>query len=95
MNTYNSYAHEIISKLAQKQEMVLNDQLNELISRGLIVVETLQPVMTQRFDEISNSYKVEVSAAVRLVPKEFEYIKKLEEENRELRETIKKIKEFV
>lgn len=94
-NSIKSLNNEILkayTDLAQQKEANILNQLTELISRGLIVIEQTQPVLTiaQELDEAKHTIKI--SQSVRLVPKDFEYIKKLEEENNQLKEQLKIIK---
>lgn len=71
---------DIAKKVATAHEKEITSQLNELISRNLLVVETLGPTLVQ--DQFGpNPYEVTVKTAVRLKLKDQEYIEQLEKEN--------------
>lgn len=65
------------------------EQLNEFISRGLIIVELTQPTFVHSPD----STKVEIRQSCKLVLKDQEYIQDLERENKALKEQHDKIRE--
>lgn len=66
--------NEVLKEVAQKEQEIILDQLGELISRGLLVVEREQPVLVQS----SDSARPEIRMAIRLKLKDQEYIEKLE-----------------
>jgi len=65
---------DIQTKMAKATDNMILQQLNEFISRGLIVVETVQPMMVREAD----SNKITIRQSVRLVLKDQEYIQTLE-----------------
>ena len=71
----------IVKEISRQQEEYLLEQLQEHVSRGLIVVEKTKPRMY--IEASTNKYKIEESIRFKL--KEQEYIEKLEEKNRELK----------
>lgn len=84
---------DVIQQLNKNVDSQILNQLNEFISRGLIVVEKTEPVLT--VDENPYfpmdghpQYIVNVQQGVRLKLKDQEYIEKLEKENQELRDKI-------
>lgn len=85
---YNQNINEILQEVAKETENKLLEQLNDFISRGLIVVEN--GPMTMIHD--SHSFKVLIQRSVQLVLKDKEYILKLENENGALKELLKQIK---
>ena len=87
MNEMNSVYNEIYR--ATEQE--LYNQLSEYVSRGIIGIEQQEPVLVHD----QTSCKVSVQMKIKLVPKELEYIKKLEEENLDLKNRLKAIKESI
>lgn len=87
------YAKELAKESAKQTESIILEQLNDFISRGLIIIEKTQPVLTTEIDQ-NNNYQVRLNQSCRLVLKDKEYIEKLEKENQELKELISKIKEI-
>ena len=73
---------KVQTDLARQQDALLMTQLNELVSRGLLVIEKTQPTFVQSI----NSDAVEIRQQIRLVLKDQEYIQKLEQEVKELRD---------
>ena len=84
-NELSSY----VADMERGVETIILEQLGELVKRGLIVVERSSPTLVEY--RLGEPYKFEIRTGVRLVPKEFEYIKKLEEENEKLKKAIKAI----
>jgi hypothetical protein len=76
--------------LAKQKDNILMAQFNELIVRGLLVVEETTPTLVQSMDRDT----VELRQAVRLVLKDQEYIEQLENEIMELRKNLDYVKEF-
>lgn len=89
----NNYISLITRELLKQKEAILSEQLCELIKRDLIVIEETQPVVVRT--EGLNGPEFKLQQSVRLVPKEFDYIKKLEAENKELKEKLDKIKQLL
>jgi hypothetical protein len=88
---HNEFISQQINELLKQQEMILIDQLNELISRDLLVVESHQPVLTRSED----SGQVQLRQTVKLKLKDQEYIEKLEKENKTLKERINAIENAI
>lgn len=79
-------------KAAEQKEKIILEQLNELISRGLLVVYETQPMLVQTLrDPLSPEPRVEIVSAIKLVLKDQEYIEKLEAENKDLKEKLNSI----
>lgn len=89
--TMENMMSELHKVVAESTENAIMEQLNEFISRDLIVVEISQPILVR--DPMST--KVQVRQQCRLVLKDKEYIEKLERENKTLKEHLNKIKESV
>lgn len=87
---FNS-ASEISKKTAEKTEQIILSQLGDLVKRGLIVIESTQPVLIHNPD----SHLFHIKQSVRLVPKEKEYIERLEKECAVLRERLALIKKAI
>lgn len=85
-----SIVQEVSRQLEQKKDNAILEQLNDFISRGLIVIESTQPILTRE----SDSYKIVVSQQVKLTLKDKEYIEKLEEENKRLNQLVSNIQEY-
>jgi len=62
-------------------------QLNDLISKGLLVIENKTPMLTQDF----NTTQLRLSNVISVQLKDKEYIEKLEKENQELKDTLDKM----
>ena len=92
-NQYNDI-RSVITDVMKQQESIILDQLSDLVNRGLLVLETTQPLLTSRTDEYGN-YKIELNQYCKLKLKDQDYIEKLEKENKILKEYLDKIKEFV
>ena len=86
--TINSMVQELARiQIKQIDDSILK-QLNEFISRGLLVVEQKQPVLIQD----SRSSEIRVSTFISLKLKDQEYIEKLEIENKEMKKDLDDIK---
>lgn len=72
--------------MAAAHENALREQLSDLVSRGLLVVEIGPQVLVQECDG-----KVTVRQSINLQLKDREYIEKLERENKEMREIIERL----
>lgn len=68
-------ASDIAAHIAKETESLILAQLNEHISRGLIVIEQTQPQFVSHAD---NPNKVDIRMSVRFKLKEQEYVEKLE-----------------
>jgi hypothetical protein len=94
-------ANEVIAKTAREaakyEHRLLMEQLNDLISRGLLVVEVAQPMLvtTIEVNEHQPGFEVRMESSVRLVLKDKEYIQQLEQENKKLKEKLENVKKFI
>ena len=82
---------KVLHKLMKQKEQLLLDQLGELVSRGLLVIEETPAIFVKSlYDDLrpDGDYKFELRQTVRFVLKDQEYIEKLEKENKELQSTI-------
>jgi len=79
---------EVIRNVNRQKDEYLKKALNELVSRDLIVIEQTEPVLIE-VKLPGGGTEIRLEQAIRLVPKEFEYIKKLEATNARLRDAIK------
>lgn len=86
----DSYIRSIMNNLLEQKEEYIKTALIELISRDLIVIEQTQPILIRSTDS-QGKEEFKLQQGVRFVPKEFEYIKKLEAENKELKEKLEAI----
>lgn len=86
----NNYIQSITNDLYKQKDNIILEQLNDLISRDLLIVEETQPVLVRDFE----SNKITLRQSVRLVLKDKEYIEKLERENKELKDTLTKMNEL-
>lgn len=71
-----STAMGFIRHAAEQTESLLLEQLNDLLSRGLLVVEKTEPVLIQ-----DSTGKVQIHQKINLTLRDKEYIEKLEKEN--------------
>lgn len=78
---------KVLDEFVKEQEHIILDQLNDLIKRGLLVIESTKPTLVQNAD----SDKISVQQSIRLTLKDIDYIEKLEKENQELKEKIMKL----
>jgi len=83
MNYTNSMdlVRDLTEKVSDDTDKKLMQQLNWLVSRGLLVVELGPMKMVQE----AHSLNIRVEQTVELVLKDKEYIERLEKENTELR----------
>lgn len=77
-------AQDMVGDLLKQQERYILEQLSELVSRGLIAIESTQPVLTQRYSPETSKTEIFLEQAIKLVPKEKEYIEELEARIEEL-----------
>jgi len=87
MNTAN-HIDGIIKDLMVQQEQLLLDQLGDLVSKGLLICER-GPI--SMYEDVTRPYSYKVSQQVKFVLKDKEYITKLEQENKELKEHLRLI----
>lgn len=80
----DKFLKEIFSKQSEAIENVIAHQLNEFISRGLIVVERTHSSLVRSATED----KIEIREAIKLKLKDQEYVERLEKENNDLKQKI-------
>ncbi|HLD91227.1 MAG TPA: hypothetical protein VI911_09470 [Patescibacteria group bacterium] len=80
-------ARQLVEEAMKTEQSLILEQLTDLVSRNLLVIESTQPVIIQ--DCCSN--KLTIQKKIKLTLKDKEYILKLEEENKELRSIIKNL----
>lgn len=85
-NTDN-YIRGVLTDLLKQQENIVLGQLGELVTSGLIEVQTTAPVLVQE----PMSDKLVLRQAVKLHFKGFERIQELEKENELLKSELKSI----
>lgn len=91
---YNSIMNgmnKAFTEVSKQTEDIILEQLNDFVSRGLIVLK-MGP-MTLTHDQMSN--KINVSQSCTLVLKDKEYIEKLEKENIELKAQLNTISKTI
>jgi len=76
-------ASELSVELAKMAESKLMDQLNWLVIRGILVIESTQPVLVMDDDN-----KITMSQTVELCVKDKEYIERLEQRIEHLEDYI-------
>lgn len=86
-DTLRDYYTSVTKDLIAQKENILLEQLNDLISRGLLVIEETQPTLVR--DYLTD--KIILQQSVKLTLKDKEYILKLEEENKQLKEKLESI----
>lgn len=84
MYNTNNIINEITKQISEKQNDLLMEQLNDLVSRGLLIIEHTQPVLVRSISED----KIELRQAIKLTLKDKEYIIKLEEENEQMKNQL-------
>lgn len=82
--------NEITKALSLQKDNIILNQLSDLVSRGLLVVEETQPVLVKE----DHSANIILKQQVRLTLKNIEYIEKLEKENSELKLLLSKMNEL-
>lgn len=85
MNVFES-AQRIASDLAKQKENIMLEQLNELVSRGLLVCESNEPVL------LMEDGKLLYKQMVRLKLRDQEYIEQLESKIKKLEKTLSDIR---
>lgn len=86
-----NFIQKFSKDIIKSTENLFLDQLNEFVSRGLIIVEITEPVLCQSV----TTDKIEIRQSCRLLLKDQEYIKKLEAENSALLKQLNKIQEAI
>lgn len=84
----NSYTNALVRDMMQQKENLILEQLNDLISRKLLIIENGSFSLVRE----SNSNKITYKQTIKLTLKDKEYIEQLEKENKELKEIINKLK---
>jgi hypothetical protein len=87
MISLNNKVFEISKELMKQKEKVIMEQLNDLVSKKLLVIQETEPVLIQ----CPMSYNIKLEQKVRLVVQDSEYIEKLEKENKNLKDKLEKI----
>ena len=77
--------------IAEKKDSIILEQLNELIIRGLLIVELTEPTITTVELFATRETTIQVSQQCRLVLKDQEYIEKLEKRCEKLSSRIGRI----
>lgn len=88
----NRKMSDVLKELSKQKEQIILDQLSDLVSRGLLVIEETQPTIVRREDH-HGDYRFELKQAVKLTLKDKEYIENLEKENKKLRNKIQTLLE--
>lgn len=83
-----NYLSKIIEDIGLQKEALIMKELNELISRGLLVLEETEMKLVR--DQDSNAIKLSQGIVIKL--KDQEYIEQLEKENSMMKEKLDKLK---
>jgi len=83
-------ASDIAREVAKQTEAEILTQLNDLVSRGLLILERTEPVLVEE-----DNHKFTVRMKVKLTLKDKEYIEKLETENKELRKKLENTRNII
>jgi hypothetical protein len=76
---------KVAETAARQTEQIILQQLNELVSRGLIVIEETQPMLSMvLMCAEQDAYELRITRGVRLLLKDQEYIEKLEKQVEDL-----------
>lgn len=89
MKGVDSLRDNLLNDVLKQKEKIILDQLGDLVKKGLLVIEETQPVLVQTHGP---GFNMELRQAVRLVLKEREYVKRLEDENARMAEQIQTLK---
>lgn len=84
--------NETAKIVAENTEKVIMSGIQDLVKRGLLVVETGPIKFTKRVG--AENHEIEVHQEVNLVLKDQQYIEQLENENKKLKEIIQDLKLF-
>lgn len=88
-NIMQSLTEELNDQVVKHTENLLLEQLNDFVSRGLIIAEKGPMTMVR---DPSND-KIVINQSINLVLKDKEYIESLEKQVKELSENLQKIKD--
>lgn len=91
INTEQSLVEKVARESARVTEESILDQLNELVSRGLLLIEETKPTLHRSVD----SNKISIEKSIRLVLKDQEYIENLESKVKNLEESLEKYHKLV
>lgn len=94
MDHANRTAMEMVKQISAQKEALIMEQLNELISRGLLVVEQTEPVLIEEYDPMTNLPRVEFKQSIKLKLKDQEYIEQLERRVERAEAFMKKCQEI-
>ena len=95
---------QVINEVSKQQEAIILEQLGDLVTKGLLVIESGPDVITMEPDNYWLYYNnpgenpkvtLKLSKAIRLVLKDKEYIEKLELENKDLKQKLNNIKQSI
>lgn len=93
-NNLDQFTNDVVHEIARQKEVSLLSQLNWLVSRGIIVMETQGPTLVKTYLKPNeDGYEIRLEESVKLVVKDKEYIEKLEKENRELNQKLQRLAE--
>lgn len=95
INDMSTNLKVMADEIYKQTEALILEQLNELISRGLLVIEKGPMSLTtydSHFSNVGDPHKIKVSQTVKLKLKDQEYIERLEKENVDLRAILRSIK---
>lgn len=90
--------HDVIADVAKQQENLLLEQLNDLVSRGLLVVESGPISLIEEADQMfrpNETRRVRLVQTIKLRLKDREYIEQLEKENQEMRLLLDRVRSGV
>ncbi len=85
----DQFIFDCVRNVAEQQKAIILAQLSDLVKRGLLVVESTEPVLIKDY----NSDEIRLSQSIRLTLKDKEYIEKLEKENAEYKDLIIRLNE--
>jgi hypothetical protein len=83
---------DMAQELAKQKENLILESLGDLVTKGLLVIEETQPVIIGHWSYDQDKYIVKLQQKVNFALKDKEYIQKLEQENKELREKLNNLK---
>lgn len=93
-NNIHDYANSIVDEIARQKEKTLMAQLNWLVSRGILLIESQGPTLCKTYlKPAEDGYELTIEESIILVVKDKEYIEKLENENKELNKRLQNIME--
>lgn len=90
-STYIDYMKDVIIKTAKAKDSAILAQLNEFISRGLIIVEEGETMLSRQ----QGSDEIYATQSIVLKLKDQEYIERLENENKLLRVTLDSVSDLL